>query len=308
MVRGMLNQGFIQPAPLAATLLLPALFALLWLGAAIVRKFALFALAVTALLALCALLLASGHWLAPGAALATGLAACIARSVLEGWRNFSEKRRLSRTFSGYVSPAVMREIVAGGVGVDLQGRKADICVLFSDIRNFTTLSEHLPAEDVVALLNRYFAKMSDVVHRHEGTVDKFIGDGLMAFFGAPNPLANPQKNALDAAHAMQHELAGLNHELAAEGRAPIAIGIGLHSGEAVVGHIGSAERHAYTAIGDTVNIAARLEGLCKDLGYPVLCSAAVASAIGPCALLAPLGLQPLKGRSPIDVFGWRPAP
>ena len=145
--------------------------------------------------------------------------------------------------------------------------------------------------------------MSSVVHRHDGTVDKFIGDGLMAFFGAPNPLANPQQNALAAAQEMLHELAALNRELLAEGRTPLAIGIGLHCGEAVVGPIGSPERHAYTAIGDTVNTAARLEGLCKDLGYPVLCSAAVVQALGRPELLVPLGSQPLKGRSPIDVFG-----
>jgi adenylate cyclase len=101
-------------------------------------------------------------------------------------------------------------------------------------------------------------------------------------------------------------LADLNREFAAEGRAPLAIGIGLHLGEAVIGNVGSPERNAYTAIGDTVNTAARLEGLCKALGYPVLCSDVVARDVGNPPTLIPLGPQPLKGRSAIEVYGWRP--
>ena len=149
--------------------------------------------------------------------------------------------------------------------------------------------------------------MTQVVHKHEGTVDKFIGDGLMAFFGAPNILKNPAKNAFAAARDMLLALEQMNAEFAAESPAPLAIGVGLHIGEAVIGHIGSAERHAYTAIGDTVNTASRLESLCKELGYPVLCSKAVADARGQAEGLTPLGPQALKGRSPILVFGWRQA-
>ncbi|MEO5669310.1 MAG: adenylate/guanylate cyclase domain-containing protein, partial [Ramlibacter sp.] len=305
-LRSMLNGGFIQPVPWWLLVPATAVFALFWLGAALMRKFVLFAAVATGVLWLSYELLESGVWLAPGAMLLTGLAACIGRGALEGWRNWREKRRLSDTFSGYVSPEVMREIVAGGVAADQQGRKVTVCVLFSDIRGFTTLSEHAPAEEVVALLNRYFARMTAAVHHHGGTVDKFIGDGLMAFFGAPNKLANPSRNALDASHEMLAELAALNVELAAEGRAPLAIGIGLQTGEAVIGHIGSPERHAYTAIGDTVNTAARLEGLCKDLGCPIVCTEIVAQAVGPAAGLVALGAQPLKGRSAIPVYGWLP--
>ena len=305
-LRSMWNGGFIQPV--ADWLIVPAtaLFALFWLGAGLVRKFIFFGVVAAGLLWLCFELLQSGTWLPPGAMLVTGLVACIGRGALEGWRHWREKRRLSDTFSGYVSPEVMREIVAGGVAAHQQGRKLDVCVLFSDIRNFTTLSEHAPAEEVVSLLNRYFARMTAAVHHHGGTVDKFIGDGLMAFFGAPNVLASPAQNALDASREMLVALEELNQELAAEGRAPLAIGIGLHSGEAVIGHVGSPERHAYTAIGDTVNTAARLEGLCKGLGYPIVCSDTVAEAVGPAAMLVALGPQPLKGRSAIPVYGWRP--
>ena len=253
----------------------------------------------------CSYLLLAGIWLPPGAALLTGVAACTGRTALDGWRNLREKRRLTRTFGGYVSPLVMRDIIAGGPAAVGDGRTLEVCVLFSDIRDFTTLSEHMPAEQVVALLNRYFSRMTHVVHRHEGTVDKFIGDGLMAFFGAPNHVPSPTANAFAAARDMLDSLAQLNAELATEGRAPLAIGIGLHLGEAVIGHIGSAERHSYTAIGDTVNTASRLESLSKDLGYPVICSQAVAGALGSSAGLVPLGPQALKGRSALPVHGWR---
>jgi adenylate cyclase len=305
-VRDMLGRGFVEEPAAGLMAVLPALFALFWFGQAVVRKFALFAIAAAALLWLCSQLLSSGTWLPPGAILLTGLAACTGRSALEGWRNWRERRRLAETFAGYVSPAVMNEILAGGTAAQQQGRKLTVCVLFSDIRNFTTLSEHLPAEDVVAILNRYFARMTAAVHRHGGTVDKFIGDGLMAFFGAPNALASPSRNALDASQEMLASLAELNREFVAEGRSPLAIGIGLHLGEAVIGNVGSPERNAYTAIGDTVNTSARLEGLCKTLGYPVLCSDAVARAVGDPSWLVPLGPQPLKGRSAIEVYGWRP--
>lgn len=307
MLRTMLNHAFIQPAPGWAMLLSIALFSLFWLGRSVLVKALLVAVSAGALVWICSQLLLVGVWLPPGAALLTGLAAGTGRTALEGWRNHRDKRRLTRTFGGYVSPAVMRELIAGGPAAIGQGRKLHVCVLFSDIRGFTTLSEHLPAEAVVALLNRYFARMTQVVHRHEGTVDKFIGDGLMAFFGAPNPLQAPEKNAFAAAREMLAALEQLNAEFVAEGRPPLAIGVGLHSGEAVIGHIGSAERNSYTAIGDTVNTASRLEGLCKELGYPVLCSQVVAKALGEPAGLIPLGLQALKGRSPMAVFGWHKA-
>ena len=304
LLRTMFNDAFIQPAPAWAMLLLIALFSLFWLGEAVIVKLALLAVSAAGLLWLCSQLLLAGVWLPPAAALLTGLAAGGGRTALQGWRNFSDKRRLTRTFGGYVSPLVMREIIAGGPAAVGEGRKLDVCVLFSDIRDFTSLSEHMPAEAVVALLNRYFARMTQVVHQHEGTVDKFIGDGLMAFFGAPNLLESPSRNAFAAARDMLASLEQLNAELAAEGRPPLAMGVGLHFGEAVIGHIGSAERHSYTAIGDTVNTASRLESLCKALGYPVLCSEAVATALGESARLVPLGAQTLKGRSSIPVFGW----
>ena len=148
-------------------------------------------------------------------------------------------------------------------------------MLFADIRGFTARSETIAPEATVRLLNRYFTEVTESIHGAGGTLDKFIGDGVMAFFGAPQSIANPCAPACAAARDMLARVVRLNGELAAQGEAPIAIGVGLHAGDAVVGNMGSAARHNYTAIGDAVNVASRLEGLTKDVGYPLVVSAAV---------------------------------
>jgi class 3 adenylate cyclase len=130
---------------------------------------------------------------------------------------------------------------------------------------------------------------------------------MMAFFGAPNKLQSPEKSALSAAQDMLAALQELNRNLHKENIAPLQIGVGLHSGDAVIGYIGSEERHEYTAIGDTVNIASRLEGLCKQLHYPIICSAALVNRLDDASMLDMLGEHPVKGHSPIMVYGCRPA-
>jgi class 3 adenylate cyclase len=305
-LRSMLNQGLVQPVPLGVQGLMALIGALFWFHPAVARKLMLAAVLTAGLLVASSVWLRSGWWLAPGAALLAMWTAALARSAWQAWRNFREKQRLRRSFSGYVSPHVMQQIMSGDLDAGRRGAKADVCVLFSDIRNFTAMSEHMDAEQVVALLNRYFARITAMVHRHGGTVDKFIGDGMMAFFGAPNPLPSPEKAGLEAARDMLEELAALNRELAEEGMPPLAMGIGLHSGPAVVGYIGSNDRHEYTAIGDTVNVASRLEGMCKQLGYPVVCSEAVAQRVGSPDFLAPQGEHALKGHSAVAIYGWDP--
>ena len=171
-------------------------------------------------------------------------------------------------FQRFLNPEVVRQIVDQGESIEsMSGRTSEISVLFSDIRGFTTLSEMHPPQQVVKLLNRYFDRQVEVVFRHGGTLDKFIGDCIMAFWGAPIDDPAHAKRAVAAALEMQETLVSFQKELLAEDSDMIDfdVGIGVHSGSAVVGFIGARRKLDYTAIGDTVNLASRIEGLTKDV-------------------------------------------
>jgi len=191
------------------------------------------------------------------------------RSATEG----REKRKIKRFLEQYVSPAIVAKIVenyeefikAG------QGKRAYISVLFADIRGFTALSEDKTPEEVVEFLNRYFALMSEVVFSNKGTLDKFIGDALMAFWGEPVEVENPSFMAVKTALEMRKKLEEFNKEGVA-GFPPVKVGIGINRGYAVVGNIGYERKLDYTAIGDVVNTASRLENLTKDVGATILIS------------------------------------
>jgi len=229
----------------------------------------------------------------------------ITRAIVDGIESAVERGRLKRTFAGQVSPAVMNEMLAGGLSPGVSGQLADVCVLFSDIRGFTTLSERLPPQVVTALLQRYFDRMVKAVHRHDGTVDKFIGDGMMVLFGAPRKSADPCGDAVQCALAMMTELDDLNGEFGREGLPTLTIGIGVNFGSVTVGNIGSSERHNYSAIGDAVNVAARLEGLTKDLSRKILVTGAVVERLDDRFSFEPLGTHGVKGHSPVEVWGIR---
>ena len=183
-----------------------------------------------------------------------------------------DKRRVRRVLAQYVSPAVLAEVVdkyENYLGAEI-GQRANITVLFSDIRNFTSISETSPPEKVVDMLNVYFSAMTDVLFARQATIDKFIGDAIMAFWGAPVRDEQHALHAVRAALDMLVALRDVNTRLTERGIAPISIGIGINTGEAILGNIGSEKKLAYTAIGDNVNLAARLEGLTKNYGCPVL--------------------------------------
>jgi class 3 adenylate cyclase len=233
--------------------------------------------------------------------------ALVSRGVFDAVEAVVERVRLKQSFAGQVSPAVMSEMLAGGLTPGLSGQQADVCVLFSDVRDFTTLSEKMPPAVVTTVLQRYFDGMVHAVHRYDGTVDKFIGDGMMVLFGAPKKSADPCGEAVKCALAMMAELDKLNARFADEGLPTLVIGIGINYGTVTVGNIGSSERHNYSAIGDAVNVAARVEGLTKELGRKIVITEAVVNRMGEGFHFDPLGSHNVKGHSPVNVWGIRTA-
>lgn len=245
-----------------------------------------------------------GIWLdlvAPLGAAGVGLAAAYAgRYVVEG----REKRKLRRLFQRYVSPAVVADLLQRPEALVLTGELREVTVLFADIRGFTSLSEQLSAPDVVSRLNRYFAEMVMVIHGCGGMVDKFIGDAIMAVFGAPLTSADHPEQAVRAALGMQAALERLNRSWASEGLPPLRIGIGVHTGEAVIGNVGSPERLDYTVIGDVVNTASRLESLTKERNSALLISLETRSRLCSEEPWADLGEVHLKGKATaVRVYG-----
>jgi adenylate cyclase len=193
-----------------------------------------------------------------------------------------DKFLLQSVLGSYLDPRIVERVVAERGSEILKGEHRYITVMFADIRNFTSLSESKKnPEDVVEILNIYLPAMSAVIRKHEGCVDKFIGDGIMAFWNAPNDVENHAQKAVRCAIEMQKTLVQVNSDARARGliRSDIAVGIGMHTGSAVVGNVGSEIKNDYTAIGDTVNTASRLEGKTKDLGYPIVISEAVKSLL-----------------------------
>ena len=164
----------------------------------------------------------------------------------------------------FLSPALVEQAARGSIELSKGGALSELTILFSDIRGFTRLSEKLPAQEVVRMLNDYFELMVDILFEHEGILDKFIGDAIMGLWGAPVKRPDDATNAVRAAVKMQKRVAEWNEERAAQGKEPIRIGIGLHTGQVVVGNMGSSKALSYTAIGDGVNLASRLCGIAGE--------------------------------------------
>jgi adenylate cyclase len=211
------------------------------------------------------------------------------------------RQRAVTMFSRFVNPEVVQQLVTSGA-LKRGGESREISVLFSDIRGFTTLSEKRTPQQVVALLNRYFTLQVEVVFRHGGSLDKFIGDCIMAFWGAPLDDPDHAKHAVLAALEMAEVLQRFKKELGEED-ADFDVGIGIHSGPAVVGLIGSEQRREYTAIGDTVNLASRIEGLTKGVAR-ILVSEETMKLCGDAFVYTPYGSFEVKGRGQqVNLFG-----
>jgi adenylate cyclase len=181
-----------------------------------------------------------------------------------------ERDKLRTTFGKYMTASVMEHLLAGKVA--LGGESLRVTILFTDIRSFTTIGERMDPQSLVGLLNEYFTEMVSIVMQEDGVVDKYIGDAIMAVFGAPVPKPQDAVNAVRAAVRMRAALESLNVRLVERGVPALRTGIGIHTGEVVAGNIGSEKRMEYTVIGDPVNLASRLETSTKDLGVDVLIS------------------------------------
>jgi len=215
----------------------------------------------------------------------------IKKRTINSLEMIDERNRISRTFGEYVSPMVMDKLLT--LKPDLRSEKKQVCVMFLDIRDFTTFSEKREPEEVFNYLESLFEFMIEIVNRHHGVVNKFLGDGFMAVFGAPLSHGADCLNAIAAAREI---LVRVNEEVTCGRILPTTVGIGLHFGEAVTGSIGSSLRREYAVIGDVVNVASRIEQLNKQFGSQILISQSVWKAAGNAAGAAPMGEVRVKGR------------
>jgi class 3 adenylate cyclase len=216
-----------------------------------------------------------------------------------------EKKRLRDQQKEFVRRFATREVAQDlqESGFALGGKRVNASVMFADIRGFTTLAESQPPEETIELLNTWYTLMFDAIGAHGGVVSLMIGDGLMAIFGAPLPLPDHCACAVRSALEMQETIALFNVERAAAGRPEIRVGIGIASGDMVAGYAGTNERATYTCIGDTVNLAARLEAHTKVAQQPILLDAATRDGLGDGIAVRSLGSVVVKGRSAaVDVF------
>jgi adenylate cyclase len=239
----------------------------------------------------------SGLWLYLVRPLLSGGLALFFGTAYQYFVEGREKRKVSKLFGRYVSRDVYAQLMANPDLAALGGNRREMTVLFSDIRGFTSVTERGDPEALVAQLNEYFSRMVAIVFRHHGTVDKFVGDMVMALFGAPLDDADHADHAVAAAVDMVKELGELNREWAAKGMAQLDIGVGINSGDMIAGNIGSSAIMSYTVIGDNVNLGSRLESLNKEYKTRIIISDATRTRLTASYDTRPLGDVVVKGKS-----------
>ncbi|MFT3836996.1 MAG: adenylate/guanylate cyclase domain-containing protein [Myxococcaceae bacterium] len=221
------------------------------------------------------------------------------RAIRTAFLELKRREQLTRL----VPTKVAEEILAGRSDV-LKSARREVTVLFSDVRGFTSFSESREPEAVLALLDDYFGRMTQIVQGHDGSVNKFIGDGMLALWGAPQSLDDHPVHAVKAALDMQKVVGELNDHRARAGEPPIAVGIGVHTGAVAAGMLGSSSQSEYTVIGDAVNLASRIEGLTKEAGAMLLVSEATWERLGGRFEGRRLGEFTVKGRqAPVVIYG-----
>ncbi|MGH9662223.1 MAG: adenylate/guanylate cyclase domain-containing protein, partial [Bryobacteraceae bacterium] len=245
----------------------------------------------------CFLLYGRATWLPLAAPL---LAAALSLSANTAFRYFTVDRELSRTrgtLERYVSPQLVKYVMDNLDSFRFDGQKRTLTIFFSDVRGFTTLTEKSDPAELLEQLNEYLEAMTDIIFRHDGIVDKFIGDGIMAHWGAFTPDRPNARLAAQASLEMMTRLGELNAGWTAAGRPAFNIGIGLNTAEVIFGNVGTGKKVDFTAIGDGVNLAARLEGANKEYGTNIIISEATRSELGEAARVRPLGTIVVKGKT-----------
>ena len=242
-------------------------------------------------------------WLAAGASVASVATLYLAFGAIGFLVEARRRAELRRAFSLYVSPEVVDHVMANPGRLALGGERRDVTMMFTDLAGFTTITEQHGAEQVAKILNLHFSRGTAIVKRHGGTVNRFIGDAIMAMWGAP--LDDPQQalHAVQAACEMQEDMARLRVDLGREGLPPVWMRVGVHSCNAIIGNLGSVDRFDYTAIGDGVNLAARMEGVNKLYGTGILLSGETAAKLGGGLPVRVVDRVIVKGKSePVELY------
>ena len=207
-----------------------------------------------------------------------------------------EKQQARSMLSRYLPAAIVKEMLKNPLAAQLGGKRADVTVLFSDIRGFTSIAERLAPEEVVSLLNQYLTVMTEVIHGHGGTIDKFEGDAILTIFGAPQPHDDDAERAVRTAWEMRYRLRELESQWRDRTGSSLEIGIAVNTGQAVVGNIGFQKRMDYTAIGDAVNLASRLQELTKEYGVSILLGGSTYARVQHMCQTQFLGAVEVRGR------------
>ncbi len=243
------------------------------------------------------LFLQMNFWFPP-VLLSGGLAVVYAGHIFaHSWLESREKRWLRQVFGQYVSDSLVESIIANPERLQLTGEEVEATVLFADLVGFSSLAENTAPKELIRFLNDYFSTMTEIILAHKGTVDKFIGDAIMAFWGAPLPIADHALLACETALEMQAAMSLLREGWEAQGFPPISARIGLHTGPVVAGNVGSDRRFNYTVVGDTVNLASRLERANKVYGTEIILSEATYRRLANTFLIRELDLVQVRGRA-----------
>jgi adenylate cyclase len=301
-----LSFDFASPVLSQIILWLLGVLLIVLLARANALKGALYAGAVIVIFVLADIYIVFAHKLLVLETLTTTLAAFGVSLSILGYKYFTEEKDrafVKGAFEKYVSPDVVSSILQDPKKLNLGGQKKTLSVMFSDIRGFTTISERMGAAELAKFMNDYLSPMTDIVLKHRGTIDKYMGDAIMAIFGAPIEYDNHAEKAADAALEMMSKLEELKANWKALGLPAVDIGIGINTGEMSVGNMGSTRIFSYTVMGDSVNLGSRLEGINKEYGTHIIVSEFTRAVLGPDFICRQLDRVKVKGKKlPVSIF------